>query len=42
VMDGGKYGGRKVSEVKGLFKDEMLAAKEGLAYSEPEKVSVGV
>eukprot|EP00967_Tisochrysis_lutea_P109585 scaffold170649_cov19-Tisochrysis_lutea.AAC.2 len=37
-MEIGKYAGRKVSEVKGIIKEEMLASGGALAYSEPEKV----
>jgi len=33
----GAYAGRKVSEAKPLIREEMLAAGEALAYSEPEK-----
>lgn len=38
VMEVGKYAGRKVSEVKGLMKDEIISSGEALAYSEPERV----
>ncbi|GBF91225.1 hypothetical protein Rsub_03545 [Raphidocelis subcapitata] len=37
VMTVGPYAGRKVSEAKPLIRDEMLAAGQALAYSEPEK-----
>jgi len=40
VMEIGKYAGRKVSEVKGIIKEEMLASGGALAYSEPEKVVI--
>ncbi|EGC32540.1 leucyl-tRNA synthetase [Dictyostelium purpureum] len=35
IMMVGKYAGRKVSEVKKIIKDEMIAAGEAVEYSEP-------
>ncbi|GFH22719.1 tRNA-synt_1 domain-containing protein, partial [Haematococcus lacustris] len=37
VMTVGKYAGRKVSEVKALLRDELVAEGEAMAYSEPER-----
>ncbi|KAL4433681.1 hypothetical protein ABPG75_000122 [Micractinium tetrahymenae] len=37
VLIVGEYAGKKVSEVKGLIKNEMIAAGDALLYSEPEK-----
>ncbi len=33
----GPYAGRKVSEVKPVIRDEMVAAGQAMPYSEPEK-----
>jgi leucyl-tRNA synthetase len=37
VLVAGEYAGKKVNEVKGLIKSEMIAAGEAVLYSEPEK-----
>lgn len=37
VLIVGEYAGKKVNEVKGLIKNEMIAAGEAMLYSEPEK-----
>lgn len=36
-MKVGPYAGRKVSEVKPIIRDELIAAGHALPYSEPEK-----
>ena len=37
VMEVGPYAGRKVSEVKPIIRNEMVAAGQAVMYSEPEK-----
>lgn len=37
VMKVGPYAGRKVSEVKPIIREELIAAGQALPYSEPEK-----
>jgi hypothetical protein len=36
-MKVGPYAGRKVSEVKPIIREELIAAGQALPYSEPEK-----
>jgi leucyl-tRNA synthetase len=36
-MKVGPYAGRKVSEVKPIIKEELIASEQALLYSEPEK-----